>query len=65
MPFIKITYVSPNNVSVQGAEYFEVEPDRLDGRGEVPAYLIDEVWQDAVNDFMSDTYAEIVENEGD
>ncbi|MFD5308276.1 hypothetical protein [Streptomyces ardesiacus] len=65
MPFIKITYRSPNNISVQGTDYFEVEEYELYDDGSVPESVIDRTWQEAVNDFMSDTDAEIVESEGE
>ena len=63
MPFIKISYSSPNNISVQGTDYFEIDEGDLDDNGNVPERVIDRVWQEAVNDFMSDTYAEVVESE--
>jgi len=65
MTFIKIEYGSPQNVSVRGTEYFEIHADDLDDDGCIPEELIDNVWQDAVNEFMGDTSASIVENEGD
>lgn len=65
MPFIKVTYSSSNNVSVQGTDYFEVPAEDLNEDGSVPERMISETWQEAVNEFMSDTYADVVENEGD
>lgn len=65
MPFIKVTYSSPKNIGVQGNDYFEVDAEDLDENGRVPQRFQDEAWQDAVNEFMSDTYAEVVESEGD
>jgi len=62
MPFVKIEYGSSYNISVRGTEYFEVEADE---NGDVPASVIDAVWQEAVNDFMSDTCGDVVANEGD
>lgn len=65
MPFIKVEYGSSANISVQGIDYFEVEEEDLNEDGTVPGWLISQIWQDAVNEFMSDTYADIVQNEGD
>jgi len=65
MPFVKIEYSSSHNISVQGTDYFEVEEELLDDEGNVPEYIISEIWQEAVNEFMSETYAGVVENEGD
>ncbi|MFE5093236.1 hypothetical protein ACFRCI_23465 [Streptomyces sp. NPDC056638] len=63
--FIKIEYGSSHNISVQGIEYFEVHPDELDDEGNVPEDLIGATWQHAVNEFMDDTSATLVGNEGD
>lgn len=65
MPFIKVTYSSPRNVSVIGSDYVEVEDDDLEEDGSVSEQTQARVWQEAVNEFMSDTYIELVENEGD
>lgn len=65
MTYIKITFSSPHNISVRGSDYVEVDPEDLDADGAVPEKILDEAWQEAVNDFMSDTYVEVVENEGD
>ncbi|MET9816908.1 hypothetical protein [Streptomyces sp. NPDC006355] len=65
MPFIKVEYSSSHNISVQGVDYIEIDQEALDENGQVPEKLIQEVWQEAVNEFMADTYAEVVENEGD
>ena len=65
MPFIKIEYSSPHNISVQGSDYFEVDQEDLDENGNVRTEVIDRVWQEAVNEFMSDTSATVVEGEGD
>lgn len=64
MPFIKISYGSGHNVSVQGVDYFEVDAEDLDENGNVPESVINETWQHAVNEFMDDTSAEVVEREG-
>lgn len=65
MAFIKVVYGSTYNVSVRGTDYFEIDDELLDGNGELPERIVDEVWQEAVNEFMSDTSADVVENEGD
>ncbi|MFD4474618.1 hypothetical protein ACFWPU_00675 [Streptomyces sp. NPDC058471] len=65
MPYAKITYNSPNNVGVQGSDYIELEPEDLDENGELPDKVQSAIWQDAVNEYMSDTYIEVVEHEGD
>lgn len=65
MPFIRVTLSSPKNINVQGTRYFEVDPEDLDENGEVPEDRITEAWQEAVNDYLSDTYIDIVENDGD
>lgn len=65
MPYIKIVYGSLHNISVRGSDYVEVDPEDLDADGLVPEKILDEAWQGAVNEFMSDTYVEVVENEGD
>ncbi|MGW2950765.1 hypothetical protein [Streptomyces eurythermus] len=63
--FIKIEYGSSHNVSVGGVDYYEVAPEDLDENGNVPESLISATWQEAVNEFMADTSAEVVESEGD
>lgn len=65
MPYVKITYASWNNITVQGTDYIEIDEGELDENGELPPRVLNEYWQAAVNDFMSDTMAEIVQNEGD
>lgn len=65
MPYIKVTYSSPRNISVQGSDYFEVAAEDLDENGRVSEQAVQEVWREAVNEFMSDTYTDVVENEGD
>lgn len=59
MPYVKIEYGSSHNISVQGTDWIEVDeiPEDEPGRQK----LLDEVWQEAVNDFMADTYADFSE----
>ena len=61
MPYIKITYSSPRNVSVRGVDYFEIDAEELNEDGTVP----EEIRQEAVNSFMGDTFTDVVENEGE
>lgn len=63
--YVKIEYGSSHNVSVGGVEYVEVGDDLLDENGQVPESVVSSVWQEAVNEFMADTCAVVVENEGD
>lgn len=63
--FIKVEYGSSHNISVQGVDYFEVAAEDLDGDGNVPDDFITSAWQEAVNDFMADTSATVVDAEGD
>lgn len=63
MPLIRIEYGSPYNVSVKGVEYFDVSENDLDADGNVLPDVLDRAWQEAVNDFMSDTYVDVVEGE--
>lgn len=65
MVFVKIEYSSPSNIGVEGVEYFDVDPGDLDADGSVSQDVIDAVWQHAVNEYMADTSATVVENEGD
>ena len=65
MPYIKISYGSPRNITVQGVEYFEIDPEDLNEDGTVPEALISDMWQECVNNYMSDTGADVVENEGE
>lgn len=65
MPYIKINYGSSRNISVQGSDYVEVDASDLRFDGSVSGDVLDAVWQEAVNEYMMDTYVELVENEGD
>lgn len=59
MPYVKITYGSSHNVTVQGTEYVEVRKEDL-SEGELAVY-----WQDAVNEYMADTNVELVQEMDD
>lgn len=65
MAFIKVEYGSSHNVSVRGVEYFEVGDEYLNKDGTVPESIVMDAWQEAVNEFMADTSATVVANEGD
>lgn len=65
MPYAKITYASSHNITVQGSDYIELEPEDLDENGELQQSTNESIWQDSVNDYMADTYIEVVEREGD
>jgi hypothetical protein len=65
VPFIKIEYSSPSNIGVQGVEYFDVDPADVEPDGSVSQDVVVATWQHAVNEYMGDTCATVVENEGD
>jgi hypothetical protein len=56
--WVKIEYASSRNITVQGVEYIEVGDDAT--RADVDA-----VRREAVNEFMEETSAELVDEPGE
>ena len=65
MAWVKIEYGSSNNISVQGTDYIEIEDELLNEDGTVPDKIIEEVWIEAVCEYMSDTFVGQVDAPGD
>ncbi len=59
----KITIYSIYDVRVNHTTYVDIDPEDLDDNGRLPLDYEKELWQDAVNDFCSDSTIEIVEDE--
>jgi hypothetical protein len=60
----KITIYSIYDVRVNHTTYVDIDPEDIDpDTGRLPLDYEKELWQDAVNDFCSDTVFEIVEDE--
>jgi hypothetical protein len=65
MPYLKVTYGSSHNVTVQGTEYIEVSEEDLPQEPAALSEYLTEQWQYFVNEYMADTDVMIVESEGD
>jgi hypothetical protein len=59
----KITVHSIYDVRVSHTTYEEIDENDVDENGQINSMLYRELWQDAVNDFCSDTVIEVVSDE--
>ena len=60
----KITIYSIYDVRVNHTTYVDIDPENVDpDTGRLPLEYEKELWQEAVNDFCSDSTIEIVEDE--
>lgn len=63
MKYARVHYSSAYNISVQGVDDIEIEDE--DYESAVANGTLDEMlsvlWQEAVNEWMADTYVEIVD----
>ena len=63
MKKVRIVYGSSQNISVTGSYIVEVGDDSFNEEGELTDKARNELWQDAVNEYMNDTYVEAVKEE--